>query len=67
MEAIMAQKTSKYYTTEFDLEKYFKQSMYQHLQFTGDTRIRMTLGLTVAPLATLKRRLCMASAAHLMQ
>jgi hypothetical protein len=36
MEAIMAQKTSKYYTMEFDLEKDFKQKMYQHFQFTGE-------------------------------
>jgi len=34
MEAITLQKTSKYYTTEFDLEKDFKRSMYQHFQFT---------------------------------
>ena len=35
--SIMVQKTSKYYTTEFDLEKgFFKRSMYQHFQFTGE-------------------------------
>ena len=34
--SITAQKTSKYYTTEFDLEEGFKRSMYQHFQFTGD-------------------------------
>jgi hypothetical protein len=39
------QKTSKYYTTEFHLEKYFKQSMYQHFQFTGDKHVRTNLGL----------------------
>ena len=34
---IMVQKTSKYYTTEFDLEEgFFKRSMYQHFQFTGE-------------------------------
>jgi hypothetical protein len=36
MEAITVQKASKYYTTEFDLEKDFKRSMYQHFQFTGE-------------------------------
>ena len=35
--SIMVQKTSKYYTTEFDLEEgFFKLSMYQHFQFTGE-------------------------------
>jgi hypothetical protein len=68
MEAITAPKTFKYYTTEFDLEKYFKQSMYQHFQFTGDKLITTTSGLkrgapsragpgAVAPLATPNLRL----------
>jgi len=35
--SIMVQKTSKYYTTEFDLEEgFFKRSMYQYFQFTGE-------------------------------
>ena len=34
--SITVQKTSKYYTTEFDLEEGFKRSMYQHFQFTGE-------------------------------
>ena len=34
---ITVQKTSKYYTTEFDLEEgFFKGIMYQHFQFTGE-------------------------------
>jgi hypothetical protein len=68
MEAITVEKTSQYYATEFDFEKDFKQSLYQHFQFTRDKLIRTTLGLkrgaplraglgAVAPLATLKRRL----------
>jgi len=36
MEAITVQKTSKYYTAEFDLEEGFKRSMYQRFQFTGE-------------------------------
>jgi len=35
--SITVQKTSKYYTSEFDLEEgFFKRSMYQHFQFTGE-------------------------------
>ena len=34
--SITVQKTSNYYTTEFDLKKGFKRSMYQHFQFTGE-------------------------------
>ena len=34
--SITVQKTSKYYTTEFDLVEGTKRSMYQHFQFTGE-------------------------------
>ena len=35
--SITVQKTSKYYTTEFDFEEgFFKRCMYQHFQFAGE-------------------------------
>jgi hypothetical protein len=36
MEGITVQKTSKYYTTEFDLEEGFKGGVHQHFEFTGE-------------------------------